>query len=96
MKYRKFKIVRFVSVCLIIFSGIAWWWLWSVPVSEQKLKQLTPGMSQLEVVNIIGRADATNQAAGGETWLIYEHKPSIVGLIVMFDGTGHFIKYVID
>ena len=96
MKSRTLKIFGSTLLAFVLFCAFVWWWLWSVPVSDSKLKQLTPGMSKSEVISVIGSASETNQAAGGETWLIYSHRPSIVALIVIFDNTDHFIKYVVD
>jgi hypothetical protein len=96
MSSRKIKFIGIALLAVVAFVCLVWWWLWSIPFSQTTLKRLTPGMSEVQVVGILGAAGQTNQASNGETWWIYDHPMSIRAVIVMFDVSGHLKEYVVD
>jgi SmpA / OmlA family len=90
----KFATIFFSA--LVLFVGIAWWWLWCVPFSEATIQKVVPGMSESQVFSVLGTAGQTNRTGGGETLWIYSHKPSIRCLMVTFDESNRVESCVID
>jgi uncharacterized membrane protein YwzB len=96
MMSRKLKFISVALLTVVVFICLAWWWLWSIPFSQTTLKKLAPGMTEAQVVSILGSAGQTNQASNNEIWWIYDHPISIRAVIVMFDASGHLKEYVVD
>jgi len=97
MTLRKTKITGLILLAGVLLVCFAGWWLWSIPFSEATLKKLAPGMSQKEVLSILGSTDETVPGSNEETWWIYSHRPVCIrALIVVFDKDGHLLSYVID
>ena len=96
MTSQKFKSIRIVVLVVVALICLAWWWLWSIPFSQATLKKLAPGMSETQVVTILGSAGFTNRASNGETWWIYDHPMSIRAVYVMFDRSGHLKDYSVN
>lgn len=88
------KIFGRVLLALALFAGVAWWWLFTIPIAQATLQRLSPGMTQAQVYSVLGAANQTN-FSGGETLWIYSRKPCVVALLVRFDYSG-FKEYVID
>ena len=96
MTPRALKIAATVLGAMVLFICVTWWWLFSIPFSQSTLNKLTPGMSQAQVLSILGPpTQKGNLAHGGSLWC-YQHCPSFVVLDVEFDVGGRFVSYVRD
>ena len=91
-----FKIVGCLVFAILLLGAFAWWWLFTIPFSQSTLQKLTPGISQAQVLKILGPANQTNHLGSDETWWIYSHRPSVAYLLVVFDSDGKYKRHVID
>jgi len=90
-----FKILGAIFLLILLLAASAWW-LFTIPFSKTTLRKLTPGMSQAQVLAILGPANQTNQLGSVETLWLYSHRPSAVHLIVILDSTLKYKSHVID
>ena len=94
MTPKAIKIIAVILLAVVVVAGFAWWWLFTIPISQAQLQRLTPGMTPNQVYAVLGAANQTN-TSNRVTYWYYSRRPAVLALVVSFDYSG-FKEYVID